>query len=119
MPAAIFVMTEKPSSSIPQCAAVSASVTVDMPTASPPSSRMARISAGVSNCGPGMKKYTPSWTRSFVSLDSCKATSRRRGVYIRLTSKKRSPNSGRFFPRMGLAPLSFMWSEMTMISPGR
>ena len=45
MPAAIFVMTEKPSSSIPQCAAVSASVTVDMPTASPPSSRMARISA--------------------------------------------------------------------------
>ena len=29
IPAAIFVMTEKPSSSIPQCAAVSASVTVD------------------------------------------------------------------------------------------
>ena len=35
---------------------VSASVTVDMPTASPPRMRMARISAGVSNCGPGMKK---------------------------------------------------------------
>ena len=81
--------------------------------------RMARISAGVSNCGPGMKKYTPSWTRSAASFASRRASSRRRGVYIRLTSKKRSPNSGRFFPRMGLAPLSFMWSEMTMISPGR
>ena len=56
MPAAMLVITEKPSRSSPQCAAVSASVTVYMPTASPPKSRIARISAGVSNCGPGMKK---------------------------------------------------------------
>ena len=55
-PAAMFVMTLRPRMGRPQCAAVSASVTVDMPTASPPRMRIARISAGVSNCGPGMKK---------------------------------------------------------------
>ena len=52
----MLVMTEKPRHGNPQWAAVSASVTVDIPTASPPSVRMARISAGVSNWGPCMKK---------------------------------------------------------------
>ena len=113
----MLVMTEMPSSGRPQCAAVSASVTVDMPTASPPSARMARISAGVSNCGPGMKKYTPSRTEkpSFSAQDF--ASSRSSGVYMRVTSKKRGPNLSTFLPRKGLEPFSLMWSAISMKSP--
>ena len=108
-----------PSTGRPQWAAVRASVTVDMPTASPPSSRIARISAGVSNCGPGMKKYTPSCTRRPLSAASSRAMARREAVYISLTSKKRGPMASSLGPRMGLAPMSLMWSEMTIRSPGR
>ena len=54
IPAARLVMQEIPSTSMPHCAAAKTSGTVDMPTASPPSRRMARISAGVSNCGPAI-----------------------------------------------------------------
>ena len=39
------------------------------------------------------------------------------GVYIRVTSKKRGPNSSTFRPRMGLEPLSLMWSAISMKSP--
>jgi hypothetical protein len=48
MPAAMFEMQDTPSTSIPMCRATMASATVDMPTASAPSVRNARISAGVS-----------------------------------------------------------------------
>ena len=47
-PAAMLVMHEMPSTSSPMCRATIASGTVDIPTASAPSARKARISAGVS-----------------------------------------------------------------------
>ncbi len=47
-PAAMLVMHEMPSTSTPRCRAAIASGAVDMPTASAPSVRKARISAGVS-----------------------------------------------------------------------
>ena len=64
-----------------------------------------------------MKKYTPSCTEkpSFAAQDF--ASSRSSGVYIRVTSKKRGPNSSTFRPRMGLEPLSLMWSAISMKSP--
>ena len=52
-PAAMLVHRVKPSTSMPQWAAAMASGTVDLPTASAPSSRAARTSAGVSYWGPG------------------------------------------------------------------
>ena len=78
--AAMFVITERASSGRPQCAAVSASVTVDMPTASAPRSRAARISAGVSNCGPVKNIYTPSWTVRLLFAAQARATARSSGV---------------------------------------
>ena len=44
----MFVISEKPSTFIPACEAAITSGTVDIPTASAPSARNARISAGVS-----------------------------------------------------------------------
>ena len=41
------------------------------------------------------------------------------GVYIREMSKKRGPNSSTLGPRRGLLPVSLMWSEMIITSPGR
>ena len=52
-PAAMLAQSVTPSTSYQQCTAAMASGTVDMPTASAPSTRAARTSAGVSNCGPG------------------------------------------------------------------
>ena len=51
-PSARFVMQETAATRRPQWAATIASGTVDIPTASAPSVRKARISAGVSNDGP-------------------------------------------------------------------
>ena len=48
MPAAMFAMHDTPRTSSPMCRATIASGTVDMPTASAPRTRKARISAGVS-----------------------------------------------------------------------
>ena len=115
----MLVMTDRASSGIPQWAAVRASVTVDMPTASAPRMRAARISAGVSNWGPVKNLYTPSWTRMPVPAAQSRASFRSSGVYIRETSKKRGPNSSTLGPRRGLLPLSLMWSEMIITSPGR
>ena len=47
-PAAMLVMHEMPATSMPMCRATIASGTVDIPTASAPMTRKARISAGVS-----------------------------------------------------------------------
>jgi hypothetical protein len=52
-PAAMLVTTEIPRQRMPMCRAAMTSCTVDMPARSPPAARMNRISAGVSNCGPG------------------------------------------------------------------
>ena len=52
MPAAMLVMTEKASTRILRKRARITSGTVDMPTASAPSTRAMRISAGVSKVGP-------------------------------------------------------------------
>ena len=51
-PAAMLVMVEIAATFRPRKRARITSGTVDMPTASPPSVRIARISAGVSNDGP-------------------------------------------------------------------
>ena len=53
-PAARLVTRETASTSAPAARAAMASSTVDMPTRSAPSVRSMAISAGVSNCGPGM-----------------------------------------------------------------
>ena len=52
MPAAMLLSRVKPSTSMPQWPATMASGAVDIPTASPPRARTARISAGVSYWGP-------------------------------------------------------------------
>ena len=52
-PAAMLASSVTPMTSMPQWAATMVSGTVDIPTASAPSTRAARTSAGVSNCGPG------------------------------------------------------------------
>ena len=52
MPAPRLVMTESAATFMPAWRARITSGTVDMPTASAPSAAAARISAGVSNCGP-------------------------------------------------------------------
>jgi SAM-dependent methyltransferase len=51
-PAAALVMHDSPSTRRPACRAAMTSSTVLMPTASPPSARSMRTSAGVSYCGP-------------------------------------------------------------------
>ena len=63
--------------------------------------------------------YTPSWAVRPLSRTHSSASVRSAGVYIRVTSKKRGPNCSMFAPRSGLAPASLMWSETTMMSPGR
>ena len=59
-PAARLVASDRPRISRPTWRAAMASVTVDMPTRSPPSVPAIRTSAGVSNCGPWKPTYTPS-----------------------------------------------------------
>ena len=54
-----FVISDSPSTAMPACAATITSGTVDMPTASPPSRRMAAISEGDSYVGPLSCRYTP------------------------------------------------------------
>ena len=94
-----------------------ASGTVDMPTASAPSSRAARTSAGVSYWGPGKYMYTPSRRGMPRALAACRATSPRAGVYTRLMSGKRGPKASTLAPHRGLMPKSLIWSVMSMMSP--
>ena len=56
MPSARFVIAETPATRSPQWRARITSGTVDMPTASAPSTRNARISAGVSKLGPAVAR---------------------------------------------------------------
>src|SRR5439155_18893436 len=58
-PAAMLVMHEMARTRIPMCRTAITSGTVDMPTASAPSVRHMRISAGVSYDGPVKAMYTP------------------------------------------------------------
>ena len=52
-PAAGLVTSARPRTSAPACRAAMVSSAMDMPTTSAPAVRSIRISAGVSNCGPG------------------------------------------------------------------
>ena len=113
----MLVQRVKPSTCMPQWAATMASGTVDMPTASAPSVRARRTSAGVSYCGPGKYMYTPSRREISSALAVCRATYRSAGVYTWLISGNRGPNSSRLGPHRGLTPKSLIWSVMSMMSP--
>ena len=114
----MFVTTEIPKQRIPMCRAAITSGTVDMPARSPPTARMKRISAGVSNWGPSQATYTPSPT-SMPSRQPRQARPPEPGSYASDMSGKRGPSASSFGPTSGDVPCRFTWSEMSTSCPGR
>ena len=113
MPAARFVASEMPSTSIPTWRAAIASSTVDMPTRSAPIVAAMRISAGVSKCGP-WKPEVHALGQVGVDRAGEVAQARRcRGRSGRRSAAR--PSGGGFGPVSGDRPVRLMWS---LISTG-
>ena len=110
-------MHDTPAPRIPMWRAATASTAVLMPTASAPSTRSMRISAGDSNCGPVSWQYTPSFSgmahRAAVSRMMPASSS----SYTRLISGKRGPRSSRFGPISGEGTKQVIWSRRSIRSP--
>ena len=110
MPSARLVIAETAATRRPAWRATIASGTVDMPTASAPRVRKARISAGVSKLGPGDREVDALAERDAEPPAARVQRRAQRGVVGVARGGKRGPSASSLGPASGLKPVRLMWS---------